>query len=107
MTTEKRKGNIKVVIPSVITYIVGIGIGNLTGYSIGTSRAISQTDTQLVQPGYIQPRDLRVHSTDVNNDAQLETLVDIGEKSYLFKYVDNKPTLVEYMMKPAELVEIK
>ena len=106
MTTEtKQKRPLHPLVPLGI----GVGYGLMVGFMGGAwiMKDIPTTDTKFVQPGYVAPRDISIDSTDLNNDSCLETIVNIGEKSYLLKYVDNKPTLAEYVIKPTEIIEVR
>ena len=57
-----------------------------------------------VQSGYIAPSRLEIECKDLDGNGEPETIMKIGDKSYLLKEVDGKPVISAYEIRPAEVV---
>ena len=74
----------------------------ISGYSPFVRHGIPQTEQ--VQQGYIAPSKLELECRDLDGNGELETIMKIGDKSYLLREVDGKPVLSAYEIKPAEVI---
>lgn len=64
----------------------------------------SQTPRTLVQESFVNPRDVKITSADVDKSdgkGRPETYVSIGTNTYAFRYDTNgRPTLSPYRIEP-------
>ncbi|MCD4760131.1 hypothetical protein K8R33_04560 [archaeon] len=56
-----------------------------------------------VQQGFIAPNKLEIQCKDLDGNGEPETIIKIGEESYLLRDVDGKPVLSAYEVKPADI----
>ena len=56
--------------------------------------------TEQVQQGYIAPSKLEIKCKDLDENGEPETILRIGDKSYLLREVDGKPVISAYEIKP-------
>ena len=66
------------------------------GYSIGKDVGNKIPEVEKVQQGYIAPNKLEVECKDLDGNGELETIMKVGDKSYLLKDVNGTPVLSEY-----------
>ncbi|MFH1455493.1 MAG: hypothetical protein ABIF40_00920 [archaeon] len=60
--------------------------------------------TTEVQTGYIAPSELEIECKDLDGNGKPETIMKIGEESYLLKMVDGEPELLRYSIEPIRIV---
>ena len=60
--------------------------------------------TKQVQQGYIVPSEIEIKCKDLDGNGEPETIIKIGDKSYLLIEVDGKPIISPYEIKPAEVI---
>jgi len=59
---------------------------------------------ETVQEGFIAPSDLEIKLEDLDHNGEPETIIRVGEETYLLKYdQEGKPTIQSYELKPAEI----
>jgi len=90
---------------NLICYGLGIAVGALTGigiYKMTSDRVIPNSDR--VQEGFIAPNKLEIECRDLDFNGQQETILKVGDKSYLLREVDSKPIISAYEITPAEIV---
>jgi hypothetical protein len=55
-----------------------------------------------VQEGYVNPRNLEIKTEDLDKDGNKETILEYGNKSYLFRVDENeKPYISEFKIEPS------
>ena len=92
-------------------YVVGILSGvaltmMATAIVDGATGAYSRRIPRIeqVQQGYIAPSKLEIECEDLDGNGELETIMKVGDKSYLLREVDGKPVISAYEIKPVEIV---
>jgi len=87
----------------VVAATIG-GIAGLLIYDgvINPSKRMSAISE--IQSGYIAPSRLEIKCRDLDGNGEPETIMKIGDQSYLLREVNGKPVLSAYEIKPAEVV---
>jgi len=83
----------------IVPIVLGLSIGENINYY--TSNTIPRTDE--VQQGFIAPSKLEIECKDLDGNGEPETIMKIGDKPYLLREVDGKPTLSAYEIKPSKI----
>lgn len=91
---------------------IGGIIGTITGFVLGTSIGLVTANSsarlipriEKVEQGYIAPSKLEIQCKDLDGNGIPETIMKIGNKSYLLREVNGKPVISEYKIKPVEVV---
>ena len=84
------------------TYIVAM-VGVMAGLAFGAGLNRLPRDSQ-VQEGFIAPSKLEIKCEDLDGNGKKETIMKVGNDSYLLMEVDGKPVLSRYEIKPVEIV---
>lgn len=93
------------------TFILGALIGVLViGFDYGLTywkgyQPYNRIPTdRKIEVGYTNPSRLEIKLEDLNKNGFNETLLNYDEKSYLLREVDGKPVILDYEIKPVEIV---
>jgi hypothetical protein len=74
--------------------ILAIGITGVTNYKKGI-----YSKNEKVEQKFVRPSRLEIKCEDLDKDGKEETIVNIGDKSYLLIETECKPILSEYDVK--------
>jgi hypothetical protein len=105
--TDKDKGANRGIITGslvgALTFaMVSLGLRCATGSQIADRSRVIPCIEQ-VQQGYIAPSKLEIQCKDLDGNGKPETIMKIGDKSYLLREVNGKPVISAYTIKSAEI----
>ena len=102
MDEQKSTKEIKALLAVLYAGVVFVVGGCYLGYYESRRSCNPFPKISEVQQGYIAPSTLEIKCENLDGDGQKETIMKVGERNYLLKEVDGKPTLVPYEVKVVE-----
>ena len=94
--------DIKIYVTGLVTGFLALSMLEYLGNISAAGKTIPRTEN--VQQEYIAPSKLEIECEDLDGNGEPETTMKISDSSYLLKYVNGKPVLLAYDIKPAKVI---